>query len=407
MEILPYGRQFIDEEDIQAVVEALRSPFLTTGPIAEEFERKLAEYVGARYAVACSNGTTALHIALLTLGLTEKDTILTTPNTFIADANAARFIGADVVFADIDPHTANLCPKSARKVLEQNKNIKVIIPVHFAGQPIEAEEFQKLSKEFGVSILEDGCHALGSSFTDSKGKVHKVGGNAYCDLTTFSFHPVKNITTGEGGAILTNDETTYKLLRRYRSHGTTKEPDEIQLKEQAFTEIDGQQVYNPWYYEMHQLANNYRISDFQCALGMSQLKKLDRFVERRNKLVDLYHKAIDETSNGKVTPLFQKVGIVNAYHLFVVRIQMSSLKGGRANLMNKLRARGINTQVHYIPLYHQPYYRNYFGELLHFENTEKYYEEALSLPLFTALTDEHPSMIINTLNEIIEELWTK
>ncbi len=405
MELLPYNRQFIDEDDILAVTEALRSPFLTTGPIADEFERELAAYVGSKYAVACCNGTAALHIALLALGIKKGDAVLTTPNTFLSDANAARFIDADIIFADIDPETANLCPQRTREALQSNPNIKAIIPVHFAGQPVKVEEFKKLSDEYNVVILEDGCHALGASYTDKTGNVHKVGSNSFCDLTTFSFHPVKNITTGEGGAVTTNNEELFKLLKKYRSHGNSKEPNEMTYEENAFTEIDGEKVFNPWYYEMHYLANNYRISDFQCALGLSQLKKLDYFIERRNLLANLYRQSISKLNHDRIRSLSQEPGNRNAYHLFVVLIPMQSLRGGRANLMNRLRKRGINTQVHYIPIYQQPYYRQYFGKLLKFDNAENYYNECLSLPLFPALTNEHPQLIVNHIDEIISDLW--
>ena len=248
---------------------------------------------------------------------------------------------------------------------------------------------------------------MGSSYEDSTGAIRRVGSNVYSDLTTFSFHPVKNITTGEGGAITTNDDEVYHLLKRYRSHGNTKVPEEVKYKDLAFTEINGKLEYNPWYYEMHQLANNYRISDFQCALGLSQLKKLDGFVKRRNELASLYHKAIEEICPDKISPLHQREGIINAYHLFVVRIPMKSLKGDRAGLMYRLRDQGINTQVHYIPMYKQPYYREYIGKEISLENTEDYYDECLSLPLFPALNNDHPFMIVKAIKTIIDELWTE
>lgn len=269
---LPYNRHYLDDLDIQAVVDALHNPFLTGGPEVARFEAEIAEFVGAKYAVVCANGTAALHLAMMALDIGPGDHVLTTPITFVADANAPRFVGAEVVFADVCGTNANLDPVRAREVLSGTPNVNCIIAVHFAGHPVDMEAFSEIGSEYHVPVVEDACHALGAEYQDAQGKWHRVGSCAHSTMTTFSFHPIKNITTGEGGCITTNDEGLYNKLRQLRGHGTTNDEVLIVNRAQAFTEMDGASIQNPWYYEMQMLGFNYRLSDFQCALGRSQLK---------------------------------------------------------------------------------------------------------------------------------------
>lgn len=401
---LPYNRQYIDEDDIKSVVDSLRSDFLTTGPEAELFERSLCEYTGAKYAVVLSNATAALHVGLQALNVTSDDTVLTTPISFVADANAARFLGAKVTFADVSDKDANLDPVKVRELLDQKKGIKVVIPVHFAGQSVDVEKFAEIAAEYGVSIVEDACHALGASYRDSKGAVHRVGSCRHSDMTVFSFHPIKSITTGEGGAITTNDVEIYERLRTLRVHGTTRQPEKLRNEDMAFTEVDGKKIVNPWYYEMQELSPNYRISDFQCALGRSQLKKVDKFIERRRCLASGYRDALRAVEQPLVQALVSNDDSLHAYHLFVVRIRFEKLKGGRAALMYYLSDRGIQTQVHYIPIYLHPYYQSLLDELPVCPNAETYYGECLSLPLFVGMDDTDPKKVVEILVSGISEL---
>ncbi len=403
-ENIPYNRQCIDDEDISSVVEALKSEYLTTGPEAQIFEQELCEYTGAKYAVVCSNGTAALHLAMHVLDVTENDTVLTTPITFAADANAARFLGATVTFADVCDSNANLDPEKTRALLEKNRNIKVVIPVHFAGQAVALEEFAKLADEYGVSIVEDACHALGASYRDSDDGVHRIGSCKYSVMTCFSFHPIKSITTGEGGAITTNDENLYRRLKRLRVHGTTREQNELKNHDLAFTEIDGEQRVNPWYYEMQELSPNYRISDFQCALGRSQLKKVEQFVQRRRYLAAQYYRAIEEVALPSIRILDTGDNDLHAFHLFVVRIPFSDLKGGRAALMYYLLDHGVQAHVHYIPIYSHPYYQSLLETPPDCPSAERYYDECLSLPLFVNMDDEDPCKVVEILAKGIEIL---
>lgn len=401
---LPYNRQCIDDDDVASVVAALKSEFLTTGPEAELFEKELCQYTGAKYAVVCSNGTAALHLAMQVLDVTANDTVLTTPISFVADANAARFLGAAIEFADVSDEDANLDPKRVRELLEKHQNIKVIIPVHFAGQPVALEEFSELANEYNVSIVEDACHALGASYRDSNGDIYRIGGCNHSSMTAFSFHPIKSITTGEGGAVTTNDEHLYNRLKSLRTHGTTRQLNKLQNREMAFTEIDGEERVNPWYYEMQELSPNYRICDFQCALGRSQLKKVDRFVERRRHLVAEYCRVIKEISPKYIRVLSTNNSELHAFHLFVVRIRFDCLDGGRAALMYYLLDHGIQAQVHYIPIYSHPYYQSVLTTKPNCPNAESYYKECLSLPLFVNMDDEDPRRVIEILVAGIEKL---
>ncbi len=370
---IPYGKQTIDDDDIKAVVEVLKSDFITTGPKIDEFERKVADYVGARYAVAIANGTAALHAACFAAGIGDGDEVITTPITFAASANCALYCGAKPVFADIDKESYNISLADIKeKITEKTKSI---IAVHFTGQPCEMDEIHKIAKENNLIVIEDAAHALGA---DYKGK--KIG--SLSDMTTFSFHPVKHITTGEGGMIVTNDEKFYERLKLFRTHGITRE-------EKYLSKNDG-----PWYYEQIDLGYNYRITDIQCALGVSQMDKLDGFVAKRRTLVERYNKAFENISE-IVTPK-QVDGCNNSYHLYVIQVN------NRLDVFNKLRAAGIGVNVHYIPVYKHPYYQKNGYDKVYCPNAEDYYEHCISLPLYPKLTIEEQDYVIDKVIDAVK-----
>jgi UDP-4-amino-4,6-dideoxy-N-acetyl-beta-L-altrosamine transaminase len=401
---LPYNRQYIDNDDIQAVVKALKSDFLTTGPEVDLFEKDIAKYCGSKYAVVCANGTAALHLALMSLSLNKEDAVLTTPITFIADANVALLVGAQIIFSDVRKDNANLDIESIRHLLKTRPEIKVIIPVHFAGHPVDIQSLNDLANEFGVTIIEDACHALGASYFSNEGKEFKVGSCKHSSMTIFSFHPIKSITTGEGGVITTNDNNLYKKILRLRSHGTTRDKDLIVNKELGFSEVNGGLVANSWYYEMQDLSHNYRISDFQCALGRSQLLKLEKFIRRREHLCNIYRKEILHKIPNYVTPLSLSNNVKSAHHLFVVRINFIKLGIERAELMIFLQEYGVQTQVNYMPVYLHPYYQNYFKTKIRLIEAENYFHECLSLPLFFSMKDTDPIDVIELLAKGINTL---
>lgn len=369
---IPYGTQSITEEDIKAVEEVLRSDFLTTGPKVAEFEKKVAEYVGAKYAVAIANGTAALHAACFAAGIKEGDEVITTPMTFAASSNCVLYCGATPVFADIDPDTYNISPKEIEKKI--TSRTKAIIPVHYTGQPCEMDEIMAIAKKHNLIVIQDGAHALGG---DYKGK--KIG--SLGDMTTFSFHPVKHITTGEGGMIVTDDEKLYKRLVLFRSHGITRD-ETMLLKNEG-----------GWYYEQLDLGYNYRITDIQCALGISQLNRLEQFVARRRELVQRYQQAF-EGMDELITP-YEKEGCNSSWHLYVIQVN------NRKNVFNRLRNAGIGVNVHYIPVYKHPYYqKNGYHDVV-CENAEKLYEHIISLPLYPDLTDEQQDYVIEKVIEAV------
>ena len=389
--MIPYGKHHIDEDDIQAVVNILRSRFLTQGPAVEAFEKIVAEYVGVNYAVAVSSGTAALHLASLAAGVSPGTSVVTSPITFVASPNAARYCGGDVLFADIDPETINISPDALREVLLKNANVKAIIPVHFAGLPCDMIAIKNLADDVGVTVIEDAAHALGATYQNGK----RVGCCENSMMTIFSFHPVKAIAAGEGGMITTNDEAIYRKLIRIRSHGINKLDDALQVEAEAFT--DGEQ--NPWYYEMQELGFHYRITDIQCALALSQLSKLDSFISRRRDLVKNYDLAFAEMKNcspAQITGRDQ-----SGHHLYVLRIDFKQVALTRGQVMKKLREFGVGSQVHYIPVPSHPYYRQLGFKPEDYPKAQMYYEQALSIPLFFDLSDDQQNQVIKAIKEVV------
>lgn len=390
--MISYGKHHIDEDDIQAVVDVLRSGMLTQGPAIDAFEQAIAKYTGATYAIAVSSGTAALHLATLAAGVGPGKALLTSPITFVASANAALSVGARAVFTDIDPDTINMSPDSLKQVMAENPDAQVVIPVHFAGLPCDMLAIKSIADKAGVVVIEDAAHALGATYPNGQ----RVGSCAYSLMTIFSLHPVKAIAGGEGGIITTNDEATYRKLLRLRSHGINKLDDPFQLSEQA--ETDG--VRNPWYYEMQELGFHYRITDMQCGLALSQLNKLDKFIARRRALVKKYDKVFAGMHNFRPA---QAMGHDHSgHHLYVLRIDFDSTRLNRSQLMHGLRTREIGSQVHYIPVPAHPYYRRLGFDPEDYPNAQKYYKEALSIPLFYDLTDEQQERVISAIKELTE-----
>lgn len=389
--MISYGKHHIDEEDIQAVVDVLRSGALTQGPAVEAFERAIADFVGVKYAVAVSSGTAGLHLAALAAGVGEGNSLITSPITFVASANAALYTGGRAVFVDIDPDTVNMSPSNLKEALIKNPDTRVVMPVHFAGLPCDMLAIKAAADKAGVTVVEDAAHALGAQYSNGQ----RVGSCAYSFMTVFSFHPVKAIAAGEGGMITTNDEPTYRKLLRLRSHGINKLDDPFQLPEQAST--NGLQ--NPWYYEMQELGFHYRITDIQCSLALSQFKKLDRFIERRRNLVKAYNEAFSGMRNCR--PAQMEGRGQSGHHLYVLRIDFKATNLNRGQLMEELKAHHIGSQVHYIPVPAQPHYRRLGFEPEDYPNAQRYYQEALSIPLYYDLTDGQQERIIKTLKLLL------
>lgn len=398
---LPYSRQEITEDDIAEVARVLRGDWLTTGPEVGRFEEALASYCGARYAVACANGTAALHLAMLALGVQPGDGVITSPVTFLATANAARFVGADVHFADVDPLTINLDPAEVERMLAQdNGSIKVLLPVHFGGHPAKMEEFSALAAKHGISIIEDACHALGAEYRDNSGAMVRAGSCRHSAMSVFSFHPVKGITTGEGGAVTTNDRALYDRMLLCRSHGMVRnEAAGFSFQNTGMAHDDSGGVV-PWYYEMQALGYNYRITDFQCALGRSQLAKAEHFLAAKTRLADCYRARLAESPrlSALVKPLEVAASVRHAWHLFVVQVDFAEAGISRPELVRRLHAKGVGTQVHYIPLHLQPYYRQHTGlKRGDLPMAEAYYERCLSLPLFPSMTGNEAGRVVAAL----------
>ena len=394
--MIPYGRQWIDEEDIKAVVDVLRGDWLTQGPKVNEFENALADYCGSKYAVAVSNGTTALHLSCLAAGIKNGDEVITSPITFVASANCVVYCGGIPVFADINKDTYNIDPSEIRKKI--TSKTKAAIPVHFAGLPCDMEAIRKIADEHDLIIIEDACHALGAEWLDSNGKWNKTGSCSHSDMTVFSFHPVKHITTGEGGAILTNNAEIYERLLLLRNHGITKNPSKFINKDLAFSHSFSP---NPWYYEMQELGFNHRITDIQCALGISQLRKLDSFVSRRSEIASAYNDAFKNITYIKVPT--QPEDRKSAWHLYVVQIDFGRINKSRASVMNALREKGIGTHVHYIPVYLQPFYRSKLGyKEGACSMAESYYKMTLSLPLYPGMGNNDVNKVIDSVKDCLD-----
>ena len=380
---LPYGRQNITDADVAAVAAALRADFLTQGPAVAEFEKQFAAYVGARYAVAVSNGTAALHLCALALDVQPGQRVITTPLTFAASANCVRYCGGEVQFADIDPATGLIDLHKVRALLEAHPqgHFSGLIPVDFAGLAVDLEAARKLANEFGLWVIEDSCHAPGGFFLDSAGREQQCGNGRFADLAIFSFHPVKHIATGEGGMITTNDERLFHRLLRLRTHGITRDPADL------VREAEG-----GWYMEMQELGYNYRLPDLNCALGLSQLTRADEGLARRRALAARYDAAFAHTAGVRVLAPGRPG---HAYHLYVIEI------ANRKGLYDFLKTKQIFAQVHYIPVHRMPYYEGLGWKAGDFPLVESYYEHCLSIPLFPALTDEEQDYVVACIAEFL------
>jgi UDP-4-amino-4,6-dideoxy-N-acetyl-beta-L-altrosamine transaminase len=395
---LPYGRQSIDADDIAAVAAALQADYLTTGPGVGRFEQAFAEAVGARYAVASNSGTAALHLACLALGLEKGDVVIVPTLTFLATANAARFCGADVIFADVDADSGRLTPATLEAALARagSAKVKAVLPVHLNGHCADMTAIRAMTEPKGIKLIEDACHALGTVHQAGNGGTAQVGACALSDLACFSLHPVKTMTTGEGGVTTTNDPKHYKIMQLYRSHGMVRDPADFRHRDLGIGP-DGQP--NPWYYEMQALGWNYRITDFACALGSSQIARLARFVARRRELTALYDRLL--------APLAPRLRIVPkqkgddaALHLYAVLIDFDGIGKPRGRVMNELKARGIGTMVHYLPVHQQPYYRDLYGAI-DLPGADAYYARQLSIPLYPDMTDGDVARVVDALREVL------
>ncbi len=386
--MIPYGKQNINQQDIESVVEVLNSNFLTQGPQVPAFEKAISLHTGAEYTVAVNSATSALHIACQALELGKNDWLWTSPISFVASANCGLYCNANIDFVDIDPKTYNLCPIALKKKLEEakSKNIlpKVVIPVHLCGQSCDMEIIYQLSQEYGFAIIEDASHAIGGKY-----KGENIGNCRYSDITIFSFHPVKIVTTAEGGAALTNKPLLTERMDILRSHGITRNPDKM-LNES----------HGPWYYEQIDLGQNYRMTELQAALGISQLSRIDSFVAKRNALAKRYQQLLSDLP--LVLP-YQANDCYSSFHLFVIRLKLNRIRKEKKQIFCELRQANIGVNLHYIPIYKQPYYQNIGFSSDYCSEAEMYYEEAISLPLFTDLTDSDQHYITNTLREIVKE----
>ncbi|UUV21278.1 UDP-4-amino-4,6-dideoxy-N-acetyl-beta-L-altrosamine transaminase [Paenimyroides aestuarii] len=387
--VIPYGKQNITEEDIKVVIEALKSDYLTQGPKIKEFEDNFANYVGAKYAVALSNGTAALHLCAMALDVQKGDKVITTPITFAASANCVRYCGGEVVFGDINPETYLLDINSVKKLLEAapKGTYKGIIPVDFAGRAVNLEEYRKLADEYELWIIEDACHAPGGYFVDSKNNKQFCGNGNFAELAIFSFHPVKHIASGEGGMITTNDKNLYNKLLQLRTHGIVKNND---LYTNTIEFAGGKENYPLWYMEMQELGYNYRITDFQAALGNSQLNRADEGLQRRREIASTYNQAFKNQAFIK-----GQSGAIegHAYHLYVIEVE------DRLGLYNFLRTKNIFAQIHYIPCHLMPYYRQFGWKEGDRVNAEMYYKHCISLPMYPTLTEEEQQFVIDTIDE--------
>ncbi len=377
--MIPYGKQNIDKSDIEAVVAVLRSEFLTQGPAVPAFERNVAGYCGSKYGVAVNSATAALHLACLALGVQPGDRVWTSPITFAASANCALYCGAEVDFVDIDPRTYNLCPLRLEEKLQSAEVAgclpKVVIPVHLCGQPCDMAAIHALSQRYGFRIIEDAAHAIGGSY-----RGEPIGNCRYSDITVFSFHPVKIITTGEGGMAMTNDPGLFSVMQRLRSHGITRDPAEMTHAP------DG-----PWYYQQIDLGYNYRMTDLQAALGNSQMQRLDDFVAERHKLAERYDQLLRDCP---VTIPYRHADGYSAFHLYVIRLDLDALQSSHREIFERLRTNGIIVNLHYIPVYQHPYFRDHGHADTYLPEAEKYYSQAITLPIYPGLTEAQQREVV-------------
>ena len=380
MKPISYGHQLITDKDIQAVVETLKSDYLTQGPRIPEFEKKFADYLGVKHACMVSNGTAALHLCAMALDIKPGDKVITTPITFVASANGFRYLGADIIFCDIDPKTFLMDLNKLEEILKASPKgtYKAVVPVDFAGYPIDEERLHHLAQEYSFKVVVDACHAPGGSWMDSKGEKQMIGNCKYADLSVFSFHPVKHIAAGEGGAITTNDDELYRKVALYRTHGITKDSERL-------TRNDG-----GWYYEMQDLGYNYRITEFQAALATSQLSRLDWSIARRNEIAKKYDEALDKLP---ILIPYRQEGIMHAFHLYVIEVHPMRRKA----LYDYLREHQIYSQVLYIPAHTMPYYKSLGHKEGECPVAEDYYKRCLALPMYPSLTDEEQQYVIDTI----------
>jgi len=383
---LPYSHQWIDEEDIKEVAKVLRSDWITQGPKVDEFERKLADYCGAKYAVVFSSGTAALHAAYFVGGIGKDNEVITSPITFLSTTNAVLFLGARPVFVDIEPDTGNINSALIERAVREKT--KAIVPIDYGGHPVDLEKISKVAKKHNLLVIEDVCHALGAEY-----KGEKIGSCRYSDMTVLSFHPVKSITTGEGGAVLTNNKEYYEKLIMFRQHGVTKDKSKFKV---SLDPIPGD-----WYYEMQLLGYNYRLTDIQCALGISQLKKLDKFIQRRREIVEIYKGAFK--NNDFFDLPAEKAYAKSSWHLYPIRLK-DKYKEKKKEIFRKLKEKGLGVQVHYIPVYWQPYYQELgYGKGI-CPNAEDFYQREISTPLYQSINNEEIKYVIDTILEVFKEI---
>jgi UDP-4-amino-4,6-dideoxy-N-acetyl-beta-L-altrosamine transaminase len=385
--VIPYGRQHITKDDVDSIIDVLKSDFLTQGPAVPEFEKAVSEYCGSAYGVAVNSATSALHIACKAVDLGKEDILWTVPNTFVASANCARYCGAEVDFVDIDPATYNMCVEALSIKLKSAEKLgklpKVVIPVHFAGQPCDMVAIHALSQKYGFKIIEDASHAIGASYSGIK-----VGSCEHSDVTVFSFHPVKIITTGEGGMALTNDQNIAQRMSRLRTHGITT--DQSLMEERALNEI--------WNYQQIELGFNYRMTDIQAVLGLSQLKRLDEYIISRNQIAKTYN---EELSLLPVVTPYQHANAYSSYHLYPIRAPEQSSPKSQFQVYSELRSSGIGANIHYIPVHRQPYYEKLGFKLGDFPEAEKFHKEVISLPMFAVLSSDQQNDVIDALHKIL------
>jgi len=385
--VIPYGKQDINQSDIDTVINVLKSDFLTQGPQVPLFEKTVAEYCGAEFGVAVNSATSALHVACLALGLGKGDYLWTSPNTFVASANCGLYCGAQVDFVDIDPLTYNLSPEELEKKLIQakqyNKLPKIVIPVHFAGQSCDMRKIYSLSREYGFKIIEDASHAIGGKYLDQP-----IGGCQYSDITVFSFHPVKIITTAEGGLATTNNKKLSERMQLFRSHGVTHDPG-LMTKE----------AEGGWYYQQVELGFNYRMTELQAALGVSQMRRLDEFIVKRHKLQERYDLLLEDLP---IIKPYQDKDSYSALHLYPIKIQVNKVKNTKKEIFEALRKNGISVSVHYIPVHTQPYYENIGFKKGCYPNAESYYQRSISIPLYFGLTLEQQDKVIESLKQVLQ-----